>query len=95
MIYLVSFSSYTSEDNYLYNSVQAFSNKEEAEKKFALECELAFKECQWGAQYDGTDEERDQELKYDVDVLDTNDDYTVSSMAYGGYICKVSLITTT
>lgn len=85
-IYIVSYVSYTNEDDYLYSSSIPFANKKDARKEFKKECELARVRCELGNQWDVSDE-----FKYEVEENRTRNTYEASSAAYDGYKVKVTI----
>lgn len=90
-IYILGWVSYTNEDNYLYNDQQVFTDKEKAMAEFKDDCDRAYEECKWGSQFDTPEEEREENLAYDVDESRGETTYNVSSVAYYGYKVEVSL----
>lgn len=90
-IFILSWCSYTDSDDYLYTDIKTFTDEEEARKQFDDDCHMAYEECEWGSQWDESEENRDEECKYDVDESRAPGIYTVSSEAYDGYKVEVSL----
>lgn len=94
-IFILSWVSYTSSDDYLYTDIKTFTDEQEARREFERGCRNARKECQWGAAWDDidnmTDEERAEEYEYDVEESSGTNDYTVGSEAYEGYKVQVTL----
>ena len=90
-IFILTWVSYTSEDDYLYSDVKVFTDEKEARKQYDNDCEKAYEECKWGSQSDPK-YERDEYCSHDVDEERSGDSYTVSSDAYDGYKVQVKLV---
>lgn len=91
-IFILSWVSYTDEDDYLYSDVKTFTDEKEARKQYDKDCEYAYEECEWGSQQDTPEDERDEDCKYDVDESRDDNCYTVASSAYNGYKVEVSIV---
>lgn len=94
-IYLVTFTSYTGSDSFIYNDVEIFATEQEARDKFNYWADYAREECTWGSAFDSSEEERreNEDEPYDIDEQRGEDVYTVSSAAYEYYQVQVKLIT--
>lgn len=90
-IFILTWVSYTDEDDYLYSDVKVFTDEKGARKQYDNDCEKAYEECKWGSQWDAPKYERDEYYSHDVDEERSGDSYTVSSPAYNGYKVQVKL----
>lgn len=90
-IFILSWTSYTDSDDYLYTDIKTFTDEDEARKQYGDDCQNAHDECVWGSQWDEPEDERDEDCKYDIDESALDDCYTVSSSAYDGYKVEVKL----
>ena len=90
-IFILSWVSYTDEDDYLYSDIKTFTDEKEAREQFDKDCEYAYEECEWGSQQDEPEDERDEDCKYDVDESRDDNEYIVSSSVYNGYRVQVEL----
>ena len=91
-IYIVTYVSFTSYDDYLFSEVLTFTDEDEARALFRHNCEQAYGECEWGSAWDESEDERDENFKFDVEEDSGDGLYEVSSYAYGGYKVQVRLI---
>lgn len=96
-IFVVTFTSYTQSDNYLYTEQKVFSNPLFAQDYYEDRCADAHSECRLGEVWNGDKDERKNANEYPVSekytgrMKDLNATYEVSSEAYCGYQVKVTL----
>lgn len=90
-IFILTWVSYTDEDDYLYSDVKVFTDEKDARMMYDHECGNAYEECEWGSQQGTPEDERDEDCKYDVDEIRDDNCYTVASSAYNGYKVTVKL----
>ena len=93
-IYLVTFTSYTNNDDYIHNDVEVHVDEEEARKSFDHWKDYAREECEWGSAFDLTPEEREEneDEPYSIDECCDDGLYIVSSAAYDGYKVEVKMV---
>lgn len=90
-IFILTWVSYTDEDDYLYSDVKVFTDEKGVRKLYEKYCKNAYEECEWGSQWDEPEEKRDEDCKFDVDESRDDNEYTVASSAYNGYKVQVKL----
>lgn len=97
-IFLVTTTSYTASDNYLFNDVKTFTDEQEAISEYDNICNNLRQECRWGADYDNDDHTDDYEYNmseahhtHEVKGNGYMLTYEASSDAYEGYRVQVKL----
>ena len=87
-MWLIQESRFTTEDNNLWMGCDKFSDKDAALVAFEKSRKNAYKECRWGAEWDGDD----PVCEYDVNEVFSGTHYEVSSDAYNGFFVKIDLL---
>lgn len=84
-IIIVSFTSYTENDNYLHTEQKVFTNSLNAQDYYEDQCNKARCECQWAEYWDADQDERKEATEYAISERKEQDSYRVESEAYCGY----------